>query len=205
MVTRIELSGELALVVGGVEVAEGDGDEAVGGIKGPEFEAGDADGAAGAAGTGVGAGQGPVVFDAAVGAGDEAVEGDGEVGESGHEGAGVGGDGVAAGGGGSVVDGEGSVGREMSGDLGGVLGAPSGGVADGEIVEVHGRKGLGSAGTIATATSPEIIRLFSHPQRILDCCTKGGECGEGRKRVQAGVLNRFFPEQIQGFRRGFGV
>ena len=185
-------------------MAEGFEDESVGGEE-PEFEAGDADGAAGAAGTGVGAGKGPVVFDAAVGAGDEAVEGDGEVGESGHEGAGVGGDGVAAGGRGSAVNGEGAGGGEVGGDLGGVLGTPGSGVTDGEIREIHGVGGLGSAGTIATATSPEIIRLFSRPQRILDSCTKAVGRWEARKAGKAGDLNSFFPKWNERDRGESGV
>lgn len=96
----------MAAVVGVVEVAVRDGDEAIG-SKLPAFEAADADFASGAAGASVCAGEGPVIvgvlcMDA------EIVHGDTEVRESGHERTRDFGDGIATDSGRSVVHGKGA-------------------------------------------------------------------------------------------------
>lgn len=131
---------ELTLILGGVEVAEGFSNEAVGSGEAPELEAGDADAMAGAAGAGVGAGEGPVVFEEAIGAGNEAIAGDDHVGESGHEGASGLGDGGAADCRCALIDREGPVRGEVCGDEGGVLTAPSGGIVGREVVQgIHRR------------------------------------------------------------------
>ena len=131
----------MAVVIGGVEGANGFGDEIVLREE-PGFEAGDVNDVTSAARAVVGAREGPVILDATA-AWTKINHSDLKIGESGHEGLGGGRDRCAPDGWRALIDDERTIGSKELGDTLRVVAAPRGGVTGRKIDELGVAEGHG--------------------------------------------------------------